>query len=33
LCRSFEETVAKAGIKVVPDRCIKVDRQYAKAKL
>ena len=30
--RRFEEIVAKAGIKVVPDRCLKVDRGRAKAK-
>ncbi|CAK0780545.1 hypothetical protein CVIRNUC_005088 [Coccomyxa viridis] len=31
--RRFEELVAKAGIKIVPDRCMKVDRANAKAKL
>ena len=32
-CRRFEELVAKAGIRIVPDRCMKVDRANAKAKL
>ena len=29
----FEEQVAKAGIQVVPDRCLKVDRERARARL
>ena len=28
--RHFEEQVAKAGIMVVPDRCLKVDRERAR---
>ena len=31
--RRFEEQVAKAGILVVPDRCLKVDRERAVARL